>query len=135
MRKFEVRIHHTLTVNTLNKLVDYNSPSNWAIELFKPSKDVESPVVMTRNNVGKFWILIFCQWCHNRGRFRHFLPPSSGPGSNPKEKFFFFSKQQYMRICIFRAFDWSFNIWVSCTAKIYIFCFVNFIIAFWIKKI
>ena len=54
-----------------------NSLANWARELFKPSKDVES---FDFDKIGKFWILFFCGQHHNRRMFRHFWPRSSCPG-------------------------------------------------------
>ena len=66
----------------------YNSPGDWARELFKPSTDSASLVVKIEKNNFLFRWVFFWRWRHKEDIFWKSRPPLAGPGPQPIDPLF-----------------------------------------------
>jgi len=84
LKPFKSRVRHF----SCRTLQSYNSPDDWARELFKPSTDWASLVVEIEKNNFQFRRGVFWRWRHKVGMFWKSRPPLAGPGPQPIDPFY-----------------------------------------------
>ena len=92
-------------------LHNHNSPADWERELFKSSKDVGSFVVYIFFELEKSGFWFSCGWCHNWGRFTHFVRGHRALSVKPMTQFF--DSNFYWKLgcnLVIRAHDQLFSI-------------------------